>query len=241
MRGVLVVFAKRPAPGFVKTRLCPPLRPEQAAELYACMLDDVLAQSARAAPALGLEPVLAAHPPAALPELLRRAPAPFRAVPQRGRDHAERMEHAAEWAFAVGAGAVLLRGSDSPALSERALAEACAALARADLVLSPDPDGGYGLVGLARAARGLFAHPMSTGSVLHDTLSNARALGLRTALLAPGFDIDTAADLARLAEARLREPDLPCPRTLAWLDAHASAWRERPAGGTARGGAGNLP
>ena len=60
MRGVLVVFAKRPEPGFVKTRLCPPLRPEQAAELYACMLDDVLVASARAAPALGLEPVLAA-------------------------------------------------------------------------------------------------------------------------------------------------------------------------------------
>jgi hypothetical protein len=97
------------------------------------------------------------------------------------------------------------------------------------VVLSPDRDGGYNLVGLARPAPGLFAHAMSTASVLDDTLGRARALGLRAELLAPGFDIDTAEDLALLAEARRRDPALPCPRALAYLDAHG-LWPAQTAG-----------
>ena len=60
--GVLVVFAKAPRPGEVKTRMCPPLTPEQAADFYAAMLDDVLEATAEFAPRLGLAPVLAVHP-----------------------------------------------------------------------------------------------------------------------------------------------------------------------------------
>jgi glycosyltransferase A (GT-A) superfamily protein (DUF2064 family) len=88
-------------------------------------------------------------------------------------------------------------------------------------VLLPDRDGGYSLVGLRRPAPGLFAHPMGTSSVLRETLARAKERALRAALLEIGFDVDRAADLRWLADARGRDPDLECPRALAWLDRHA--------------------
>jgi len=214
VRSALVVFAKWPEPGAVKTRLCPPFSLDEAAGLYGAMLDDVLAEMARAAPALGLELWLAIHPRERLSDFARRAPG-FRLVVQQGADLSARMEHVARQAFAEGVERVLLRGSDSPALSGALLARALAALDAADLALSPDPDGGYSLVALRRFAPGLFAHPMSTASVLADTLAAAGARALSHALLPECYDVDTAADLARLAAA---DRELH-PRTFAWLAA----------------------
>jgi len=218
VNGALVVFAREPVAGRVKTRLCPPFTPEQAAAFYACLLDDVLAATARDAPALGLAPLLAVDPPDACARLAARAPAAFRVVPQRGADLGARMEAAAADAFAQGLAPVLLRGSDSPTLGPRRLAAALAKLADSDLVLLPDRDGGYSLVGLRRPAPGLFAHPMSTPAVLRETLARASQRALRSALLETGFDVDTADDLRWLAKARDCDPDLDCPRALAWLD-----------------------
>ena len=110
-----VVFAKAPYPGAVKTRMTPGLRPEAAADLYRCMLEDVLEATADAARVLGAEPVLAVHPPNAVRELAGLAPAAFRIVAQRGPDLGRRMEWAVAEAAAAGARAVVLRGSDSPA------------------------------------------------------------------------------------------------------------------------------
>jgi len=201
----------------------------QAAELYGCVLDDVLEATARAAAALGVTPWLAVHPPEARDELARRAPAGFRVVPQRGASLSERMESAAADAWAEGHAPVLLRGSDSPLLDEAVLVAALAALERADVVVCPDRDGGYNLVGLRSAAPGLFEHAMSTASVLEDTLARAAGRGLRAERLPPGFDIDTAEDLHHLARARGPGRRL-CPRTLAWLDHHA-AWPAPTSGG----------
>lgn len=216
MKSALVVFAKWPAPGAVKTRLCPPFTLEQAAAFYDAMLADVLAAMARLAPPLGLELVLAAHPREALGKFAARAPG-WRVVAQEGADLSARMEHAAASEFARGARRVLLRGSDSPTLGADLLEAALAALERSDVALSPDRDGGYGLVALRRFAPGLFAHAMSTRTVLDDTRAAARALGLSSELLAPGFDVDTAADLELLRAARPRAAAL-CPRSFAWLD-----------------------
>jgi rSAM/selenodomain-associated transferase 1 len=214
---VVVVFAKRPAPGAVKTRLCPPLTPEQAAALYAAMLDDVLATTAAAAAAAGADAWLAVHPSDAVGELALRAPG-FHTVAQRGADLAQRMECAVASAAAAGYARILLRGSDNPALPGSALAEGLAALEDADLAVGPDRDGGYGWIALRRAAPGLFDHPMSTATVLADTLARAAALGLHARTLAPHFDVDTAADLALLAAARSQGEARECPRTLAVLD-----------------------
>jgi glycosyltransferase A (GT-A) superfamily protein (DUF2064 family) len=105
------------------------------------------------------------------------------------------------------------------------LRTAAAALTEADLVICPDPDGGYSLVGLGRRALehgpsgNLFSHAMSTPTVLRDTLARAERLQLRVQQLSPGFDIDCYDDLRRLAGARLNNVAIPCERTLAFLDA----------------------
>jgi glycosyltransferase A (GT-A) superfamily protein (DUF2064 family) len=105
------------------------------------------------------------------------------------------------------------------------VASALAALDEHDLVLRPDRDGGYGLIGLRRPVAGLFAHPMSTRSVLLDTLANAARAGLRTHVAEVGFDIDSPADFALLAAARRDGSAAACPRTLAFLDSHG-LWPE---------------
>jgi rSAM/selenodomain-associated transferase 1 len=217
-RDRIVVFAKAPRPGAVKTRMCPPLTHEQAARLYSAMLDDVLEETLQATRSLGLEGVVALHPADACREMAGRVPASFRVMAQRGPDLESRMAWAVADALAAGASRVLLRGSDNPALTRERIAEALGSLDAADVVLCPDLDGGYGLVGLRGPAPGLFEHPMSTDSVLSDTRANARALGLSTHLTSASFDLDTAADFEHLASARARLRPETCPRTLDFLD-----------------------
>lgn len=224
---VLIVFAKVPRPGEVKTRMCPPLSLVEASELYASMLADVLETSARAARRLGLDPVLALHPAEQGRELALGVPTPFRVVPQRGPHLSARMSWALREAAAGGASRILLRGSDSPALDEEAIAAALDALARCDVVLRPDLDGGYNLVGLRLATSAIFDHPMSTGHVLEDTLERARGLGLATEVAAPGFDLDTIEDLRWLARERDRA-SRSCARTLEFIDRHG-LWSRAPA------------
>jgi len=230
-RGTLVVFAKRPRPGEVKTRMTPPLTPEQAAELYACLLDDVLEATDQIAAACALAPVLAVHPASACAELAARCPPTFRVIGQRGADLGERMEWAVHEAAAADAGAerILLRGSDSPALDVPLVASALDALDTHDLVVCPDRDGGYNLIGLRGPAPGLFAHPMSTSSALEDTLDGARRRGWRIAVQPARFDLDTVEDLRWLAEARAGGAAALCPRTLAYLD-ERKLWRFAPSG-----------
>lgn len=216
--GAIVVFAKAPRAGLVKTRMSPPFSAERAAELYLHLLDDVLAATAEFARALHLEAVVTLHPPDAARELAARAPPSFRIVGQRGRDLGERMTWAAAEAAAMGAERVLLRGSDSPVLGGDLVESALAGLESADVVISPDQGGGYGLIGMRRPAPGLFAHAMSTTSVLEDTQANAHALGLSTSLVAPSFDLDSALDLRHLAEAREAGEAVLCPRLVGYLD-----------------------
>jgi rSAM/selenodomain-associated transferase 1 len=219
-RGALVIFAKAPEAGRVKTRMVPPLSPVEARDLYRCLLADTLEISARAAGELDLEPILALAPAEALPKLAAEVPAGFRLVAQRGGDLGSRMQWAVDEAAAAGRSPILLRGSDSPTLDDAMISAAVAALDHADLAIRPDRDGGYNLVALRRPAPGIFAHPMSTPTVLRDTLARARSLGLRAHRLEDGFDLDEVEDLRWLAEARARERTLPCPRTLAYLDEH---------------------
>jgi len=217
-RGVIIVFAKHPEAGQVKTRLCPPFTPQQAAAFYEALLRDVLESTARDGQVLGFSLRLALHPPAAVEEWAARAPA-FAVLPQRGANLAARMEDAAARAFADGCAPVLLRGSDSPALPPGTVRAARNALRNAELVICPDRDGGYNLAGLARPAPGLFNHPMSTRQTLQHTMQRAAKRGLRCTRLPAGFDIDTAEDLQLLRRARDAGRAADCPRTLAWLDA----------------------
>lgn len=218
-RAVIVVFAKAPRPGLVKTRMSPPLTAEEAADLYQHMLDDVLLATARFALELDLQAVVAVHPASACGEIARRAPSGFRVVSQHGRDLSERMTWAAAEAAAAGADRILLRSSDSLVLGRGLVEECLAALEEVEVAIAPDCGGGYALIGVRDASQGLWDHPMSTASVLDDTLGNARRLGLRTRLVPETPDLDTAADLALLVRRRTDAAEL-CPQTLAFLDEH---------------------
>jgi rSAM/selenodomain-associated transferase 1 len=232
-KDVIVLFAKRPTPGAVKTRMSPALTPREAAGFYAAMLDDALIETGRTAQRLELAAVVSVHPPQACHELADRLAAldesrvtHLRVVAQRGHDLSERMEWAVAEAAASGARKVVLRGSDCPTLDATAVQNALLALEDCDVVLSPDRDGGYGLLGLRDPAPELFRLEMSTPDVSRQTLERAAALGLTTHRLAPSFDIDTVADLEWLAEARAQGLADACPRTLEFMD-QRGLWSRR--------------
>jgi rSAM/selenodomain-associated transferase 1 len=224
--GTVVVFAKVPEPGRVKTRMCPPLSPIQAAGLYSAMLDDVLHATAEFARQLGLEALLALHPGTACEQWAERVPPGYRIIAQRGDSLAERMANAVDEVAAEadrGQRPILLRGSDSPALPMDRLTQALRALKDHDIALSPDRDGGYSLVGLVRPWPGLFALPLSTRHVLQDTLALARELGARATLVGDSFDLDRIEDLLELRRvAQGPQADL-CRRTLEFVG-RANMW-----------------
>jgi uncharacterized protein len=201
----LIVMAKHPAPGRVKTRLAATLGAERACALYRAFVLD-LAERLDALP----YDVTWAYWPRAAPfaKLLPRA----RCRPQRGADLGDRMANA----VAECGGPVVVIGADTPHVPAARLEEAVQALAgAADLVLGPADDGGYYLIGLRAPTRAVFAGvAWGTSRVLAETL--ARAGGLRTLLLEPCFDVDTPADLVRLSDV-LARGDVTLPRTGALL------------------------
>jgi uncharacterized protein len=195
MTARLIIFAKEPRPGQVKTRLSPPVSPEAAAQLYHCFIQDILEEMARV-PEVRL--AVAFSPPTTRGFFRRIAPPGTDLFPQEGADLGERMARAFARSFAAGFGPVLLRGSDVPDLPAEIVSEAHSVLAtgQAQVVLGPATDGGYHLVGLTKPQPVLFRGPAwSSSTVLADTLHLARQLGLRVHLLPPWPDIDTYDDL----------------------------------------------
>ena len=194
-RPVLIIFAKEPVPGQVKTRLCPPLSPQTAARLYGQFLEDVLEEMAK----LPQSRVALAYTPNTARSFFQGlVPPGLLLMAQAGEDLGERLRRAFTWGFAQGASTVLIRNSDSPDLPHSVVTEAHEILDRgqAQVVLGPCPDGGYYLVGLKSPQPRLF-HGInwSSPTVLSDTLTQAGRLGLTVHHLPTWLDIDTLADL----------------------------------------------
>jgi uncharacterized protein len=187
----LLVIAKAPVAGRVKTRLCPPCTPAEAAALAAAALADTLAAAAAAAGAARRVLVLDGAPGDWVPP-------GFDVVAQRGDGLAERLAAA----FADAGGPSLLIGMDTPQVTPALLDAGMAALADADAVLGPACDGGYWAIGLRRPDAAVFRGvPMSaatTGAVQRARLA---ARGLRTAVLPRLRDVDTIADARAVAAA----------------------------------------
>jgi rSAM/selenodomain-associated transferase 1 len=219
----LAVMTKAPEAGRVKTRLVPPLTPEEAAELNRCFLRDTTAAIASACRG-GLRSPAAAN--ARLHAGAQRAPrqscgiavytpvgaesayndilpADFSLLPQRGDGFGERLFFAVEDLFECGFEGVCLIDSDSPTVPAESFAKAVELLSTQEdrVVLGPSDDGGYYLIGAKKPHRFLFEEiDWSTERVLNQTMRRAEETGLEVQLLPPGYDVDDGTSLHRLYE-----------------------------------------
>ncbi|MER5624423.1 TIGR04282 family arsenosugar biosynthesis glycosyltransferase [Streptosporangium sp. NPDC002544] len=190
--GQIVVIAKEPVAGQVKTRLTPPFTPAEAALLATAALVDTLGAVADAP---------ARHRVLALrggtgPWL----PPGFAVLPQRGTGLDERLAAAFEDAYRAHPLPVVLIGMDTPQVTSALLAGALATLATRDAVFGPAADGGFWLLGLRRPDPALLLGvPMSQPTTGAAQLLRLRTTGLSVGMLPLLRDVDTAGDAAAVA------------------------------------------
>lgn len=199
----VIVMAKAPVAGFAKTRLIPALGAQGAAALALRLLQHAVEQALTA----GLGPVeLCCAPDQHHTAFAGVSDAPGLLKSDQGDgDLGARMARAFERRLALD-GAVLLIGTDAPALDAAMLRHAADALADTDAVFVPALDGGYALVGLRRPAPSLFdAMTWSVPTVLAHTRERLAAAGLHHTELPALADIDEAADLVHLPEGFLAQ------------------------------------
>ena len=197
----LAVMTKAPRAGEVKTRLTPPLTPQESAELNICFLHDTTAAINCIAREGKTKGVAVYTPVGAEKDYEKILPADFALVPQRGDALGERLIFATEDLFSLGFKSVCLINSDSPTVPRQVFSEAAQLLAGGEesVVIGPSEDGGYFLIGFNKAEPSLFENiPWSTGSVLEQTRARAQKRGLRVQLLPPWYDVDDGATLQRL-------------------------------------------
>ncbi len=189
----LLLIAKAPVPGRVKTRLCPPCTPPQAAAIADAALRDTI-DVLSAAPAIGRTAVLSGQ---------YRMPAGWCVVAQRGRGLDERLANGFHDTARARTASVLV-GMDTPQLTTALLDAASEALDSADAVLGPADDGGWWCLGLRRPAdaRVLCGVPMSTPYTGRATADALRRHGLRVVTLPALRDVDTAEDAYAVAADR---------------------------------------
>jgi len=226
----LAVMAKAPRPGKVKTRLAPPLTPDEAAAINICFLRDTteniasVTTTGKAAGVISYTPI---GDEALFDNLF---PSNFSLSPQRGDDFGERLLATSEDLLACGYGSVCLIDSDSPSVPAIAFQEAVAELARPGdrVIIGPAYDGGYYLIGLKRPHPELFANiHWSTSTVFAETLAAAKSARLEAVILPLWYDVDDAATLAILTAELLQNkppsftpiPGYPAKYTRAFLQA----------------------
>ncbi len=196
-------MTKAPRAGQVKTRLTPPLTPEEAAALNVCFLRDTTTAISHAALTGGARGIAVYTPVGAESAYAGILPAEFQLVPQRGEAFGERLVSAMEDLFRLGFESVCLIDSDSPTVPQDAFTEAATILAQPDdtVVLGPSEDGGYYLIGLKKLHRALFEDiAWSTERVLEQTLERARKMKLTVHLLPTWYDVDDRGTLQRLCQ-----------------------------------------
>ena len=213
----LVIMAKAPKPGMVKTRLAQCLPPRAVTELYRCLLDDTMTL----AKSLHSVDIAIVCPASDIEDLTQLAGDAVRLVAQTGDGLAAGLTSVFAHFAVTGQRRVIAFNSDSPHLPAPVLERAFEALAACDVVVGPTHDGGYYLVGAKAVHPGLFYNDgMGTSNALDALLKRVRALGLSVCLADPFYDIDVADDLIRLEE-ELRLSPAKAPRTAAWL----AQWR----------------
>jgi rSAM/selenodomain-associated transferase 1 len=210
---VLVIMAKAPRPGAVKTRLAPSLSLEAVIAFYCCLLDDTLAL----ARSLGDIEVAIMCPDSDVNELAQWAGNEASVVAQKGEGLAAGLTSVFAHFGEHRQRRIIAFNSDSPHLPRSVLQDAFETLAAHDVVVGPTQDGGYYLVGAKTSHPTLFASDgMGTSSALERLLFRVRALELSVGFVDPFYDVDVSEDLTRLAE-ELRLAPERAPRTATWL------------------------
>lgn len=202
----LLIMAKVPIPGTVKTRLR--LQPEDAARLQAALIRD----TAHKAHALAATTVAGA-PPDRLHLIQDLLPDDVLLIPQSEGDLGERMLAGARTLFANAPDPVLILGTDAPTLPPQAIGTAANSLDTHDISIIPSEDGGYVLLGLRKPHGAVFSGiEWSTAAVYEQTLRRAEEAALSVYEGAPWRDVDEPGDLARLRKDLDACPEL-APRT----------------------------
>lgn len=187
-RHLMILFAKAPAPGKVKTRLIPHFSAERAAQLHHALVEEAWERLNGMAPLELHTDVETEAWPGLGPRRL-----------QVHGDLGERMLHALETGLAEGYGRVLIVGSDAPGLPPPHVEQLLDSVA--DVALGPVEDGGYYAICCGRTDRRMFEGVRwSTPHALSDTAAACARCGLSVQVGRPWFDIDEPADLERLRD-----------------------------------------
>ena len=192
---LLVVVAKAPVPGEVKTRLYPKLTIDEATDLYRCFLQDRIKEIGRLTE---IDLAISYTPEESKEYFSRFITNGFHLFPQRGKNLGERLSNIFKDKLADEYDAVSIIDSDTPDLPRSIVQQSFQLLMSngVDAVFGPCDDGGYYLVAMRRPQPDLFQHiPWSTEAVLATTLERANAIGLKAELLPRWNDLDTFEDL----------------------------------------------
>ncbi len=198
MSNLLIIFAKAPEPGAVKTRLSPFLSKTQAAELQKAFLEDLL----QTTEIKNIERVIACRPTTDHPFFQAcKTQHSLELIQQEGKDLGEGMKNSLQWGLKKGFKKVVIIGSDSPTLPAQFIADAFEALSKNDVVLGPSLDGGYYLIGGITVIPTLFSgFAWGTETVLTQTLEKLNTEKIPFHLLPFWYDIDRPQDLSFLKE-----------------------------------------
>jgi rSAM/selenodomain-associated transferase 1 len=213
----LVVLAKAPLPGNVKSRLVPPLSAEQAADLARALLLDQLNHLRSLA---GADLYLAFAPAESESMMRRLVPARYRCFPQAGGDLGQRMQAAFAELFDGGYQRIVLIGGDLPAVPLPFFEQAYAFLRSSEqsVVLGPSSDGGYFLVGCNCLTPQIFSGiDWGQPHVLEQTVARLAAFKIAYQLLPEWFDVDTADDMVNLESLLCRSLGNAMPQTATLL------------------------
>ena len=220
----VLVFAKLPEPGRVKTRLLGALSPEQAAAVHRACLEDTVAQVSRIP---GCQKCLSVAARLDQGRELARAQAlaaalglgrEWRVDVQRGRELGERLHRAFASCFQSGCRKVVAVGTDAPWMGRERILRALAWLDAADVVLGPTADGGYYLIGARRLLPQMFRQiPWSTSQVFEATLRALAKARASHRLLPRDFDLDRPEDLERAAQLLCRNAGR-APALARWME-----------------------
>jgi len=217
---LVVVVAKEPVPGKVKTRLFPQLSPTVAADLYGCFLRDRIQEVSTLNE---VDRTIAYTPENAKETFTRLALDGFKLFAQQGKHLGERLNNIFLEKLSQGYKAVSIVDSDSPDLPKSIIKESFNLLSskQADVVFGPCHDGGYYLVGMRKPHPELFRNiPWSTENVLSITLEKAGKMGLNVKLLSAWNDLDTFEDLLQFYTKYKDRPlpkDFPGNKTFSFL------------------------